>query len=124
MNDCRVKYTPTTSYYNACLFFISREFAGKSLLLQNTRQSKQSVVEISGRDFAEAGQKTPSGKIIKENQLCDFETSCSEPGIQQVNVCCSTAKCDQHSQSSHVPAAQNKQRYEAFLRFLRSREYA
>ncbi|XP_077069551.1 dynein axonemal assembly factor 8 [Siphateles boraxobius] len=104
-----------------------KEFAGKSLLLQNTRQSKQSVVEISGRDFAEARQKTPSGKIIKENQLCDFETSCSEPGILQVNVCCSTAKCDLHkqnSQSSHVPAAQNKQshkvRWQKDLKFLQT----
>jgi len=105
------------------IFHFYREFAGMSVLLQNTKQSKQSVVEISGRDFAEARQKPPSGKIIKENQLCDFETRCSEPGIQQVN----TAKCDQHkrnSQSSHVPAAQNKQRYGAFLHFLHSREYA
>ncbi|XP_039543634.1 uncharacterized protein LOC120490257 [Pimephales promelas] len=100
-----------------------REFAEKSLLLQNTKQSKQSVVEISGRDFAEARQKPPSGKIIKENQLCDFETRCSEPGIQQVN----TAKCDQHkrnSQSSHVPAAQNKQshkvRWQKDLKFMQT----
>ncbi|KAK7174436.1 hypothetical protein R3I93_001602 [Phoxinus phoxinus] len=104
-----------------------KEFARKSVLLQNTTQSKQSVEEISGRDFAEARQKTPSGKIIKENQLCDFETSSSEPGIQQVNVCSSTAKCDQHkqnSQSSHVPAAQNKQsqkvRWQKDLKFLQT----
>lgn len=63
--------------------------------------------------FAEDKQKTSSGKSMKENQLRDSENSCSEPGIQQVNVCCSTVKYDQHKQStpsSHIPAAQNKQR--------------
>lgn len=111
-------------------FSIYREFTGKILSLQNTRQSNQSVVEISGscrnsQDFAEARQKDSPGKILKEKQLHDFETSCSEPGIQQVNVCCSTAKYDQHKQnSSHIPAAQNKQRYKVFIHFLHSREYA
>lgn len=77
------------------------------------------------RNFAEARQKN-SGKIIKEKQLHDFDSSCSEPGIQQVNVGFSTAKFVQHkqnSQSSHIPA-QNKQRYEVFVHFHPSQEYA
>ncbi|XP_048049656.1 dynein axonemal assembly factor 8 isoform X2 [Megalobrama amblycephala] len=107
--------TKRTTKTNAKAKRQKREFARKILSLQNTRQSNQSVVEISwscrnSQDFAEARQKDSSGKIIKEKQLHDFETSCSEPGIQQVNVCCSTAKYDQHNQnSSHIPAAQNKQ---------------
>ncbi|XP_067276701.1 dynein axonemal assembly factor 8-like [Pseudorasbora parva] len=93
-----------------------REFAGKSLLLKNIRQSKQSGTEMTGswgnpQDFADARQKNSSGKIIKEIELHAFKTIYSKPGIQQVNVC-SSAKYDQNehiSQSSHVPDAQNKQ---------------
>ncbi|KAL1278533.1 hypothetical protein QQF64_025206, partial [Cirrhinus molitorella] len=90
-----------------------REFARKSLLLRNMRQPDKSILEISGswrnpQDFAEARQKNSSGKSIKESQLHDSETSCSEPGVQYPAV-----KHDQHKQStssSHILAAQNKQR--------------
>lgn len=108
------------------LFLISREFSGKSSLLQNMKQSQKSMLEMSWRnpqDFAEDKQKNSSGKSMKENQLHDSETSCSEPGIQQVNVCCSTVKYDQHKQStpsSHIPAAQNKQRYKVYIIFTHS----
>ncbi|XP_059415123.1 dynein axonemal assembly factor 8 [Carassius carassius] len=108
--------TKKTSNANARANGQKREFSGKSLLLQNKRQSEESMLAMSGswknpQDFAGDKQKNSSGKSIKENH--DPETSCSEPGIQQFNVCSPTVKHAQHKQStpsSHIPAAQNKQR--------------
>ncbi|XP_073801052.1 dynein axonemal assembly factor 8 isoform X1 [Danio rerio] len=112
-----------------------REFAGKRLLLHNSSQSKQSMSEMSvslrnPQGLAEARQRNSSGKTIKENQLQDSESCCSEPGIQRVNVCCSPPKYNhkQNSQSSHFPVAGNKQRdhhnhkirYEKDLKFLQT----
>ncbi|KAF4115819.1 hypothetical protein G5714_003308 [Onychostoma macrolepis] len=115
-SDKKKSSTNKTSNKNARANGQKREFSQKSLLLQNIRRSKKSMLEMSWRnpqDFAEDKQKNSSGKSIKENQLHDSETSCGEPGLQQVNVCCSTVKYDQHKQStpsSNIPAAQNKQR--------------
>lgn len=75
--------------------------------------------------FAEARQKNSSGKTIKENQLQDSESCCSEPDIQRVNVCCSPSKYDhkRNSKSSHIPAAGNKQRYEIILLFSHPKKW-
>ncbi|XP_026068002.1 uncharacterized protein LOC113049670 [Carassius auratus] len=108
--------TKKTSNTNARANGQKREFSGKSLLIQNKRQSEESILVMSGswknpQDFAGDKQTNSSGKRIKENH--DSETSCSEPGIQQFNVCSPTVKHDQHKQStpsSHIPAARNKQR--------------
>ncbi|XP_073686478.1 dynein axonemal assembly factor 8 [Garra rufa] len=123
-----IKKKPNT---NAKAIGQKREFYGKSLLLRNTRQPDKSMLEMSGswrspQDFAEARQKNSSGRSIKENQLHNSETSCNKPGVQ-----CPPVKHDQHKQStpsSHIPAAQNKQReqrshkirWEEDLKFLQA----
>ncbi|XP_043089942.1 dynein axonemal assembly factor 8 isoform X2 [Puntigrus tetrazona] len=113
--DKKISSTNKTSKTNAKANGQKRELSGKSLLLHNIRRSKKSMLEMSWRnpqDFAEDKQKNSSGKCTKKN-LHNSETSCSEPGIQQVNVCCSTVKYYQHKQStpsSRIPAAKKKQR--------------